>query len=159
MTTSHWKKIFLNPQQYVNVLLPNLFHKIVILSVHQFIMTSILINLAIPHFKLMHHHSTMNEKIMRKNMEKNLWIVKKEVYKEDTTGNMYINRMKYCFDWSHLKTLCTNWCILEPGWNYWYFFVYWFEWCITEFTVLIQCKKFIFKNAITSISRSSSFWK
>ena len=51
LKTSHWKRLVLNIQLHVNVLLPKLLHQIVILPVHIFIMTLPQITLAILHMK------------------------------------------------------------------------------------------------------------
>ena len=49
--TSHFKGLLLNPQLHVNVLLPKLLNQLVILLVHQFMMTPLLVTLSIPHMK------------------------------------------------------------------------------------------------------------
>ena len=65
LITSHLKIFLLNPQLYMNVLLRILLNKIVILTVHQFRMTPLMIILAIPHMKHMQNKLTMSEKIIQ----------------------------------------------------------------------------------------------
>ena len=43
--------LLLNPQQHANVLLPKLFNQVVILTLHQSIMTPLMITLTMPHMK------------------------------------------------------------------------------------------------------------
>ena len=64
--------LLLNPHQNANVLLPKLLHKTVILTVHQLIMTPLLITLEIPHMKYMYHKLTTRGKVMQEKMGKSL---------------------------------------------------------------------------------------
>ena len=65
LITSHLKIFLLNPQIYMNVLLRILLNKIVILTVHQFRMTPLLIVLAMPHTKQMYQQLKISGKILK----------------------------------------------------------------------------------------------
>ena len=72
LITSHLKIFLLNPQLYMNVLLRILLNKIVILTVHQFRMTPLMIILAIPHMKQIYHQLIIIGIIMQINMGNNI---------------------------------------------------------------------------------------
>ena len=65
LTKINWKMLLLNPHQHVNVLLLKLFYQIVILPVHQFIITPLMITLAIPHKKYIYYQFTTSRKSMQ----------------------------------------------------------------------------------------------
>ena len=62
------KMFLLNTQPHMNVLHLIMANQIVILKVHQFIMTPIMIILSIPHMNQMYHQLTISGKIMQKKL-------------------------------------------------------------------------------------------
>ena len=70
--TSCLEMLLLNTQLHMNVVALILLNKMVILKAHQFIMTPLMIILAIAHIKQMYHQLKMSEKIMQEHMVNNL---------------------------------------------------------------------------------------
>ena len=64
--------LLLNPQLHINVIIPKLLIKIVILLVHQFIIKPLLITLAIPHMKYIYYQLTTSGKIIQEKMDNNI---------------------------------------------------------------------------------------
>ena len=127
---SIWRRSLLNPQLHINLILLKLFHKIVIIPVHQFIITTLLITFEIQHMKYMYHQLTMTGDIMPEKIGRDIWIVIITGIHIIHWSNMYRNWMEYVLDGVIWTTVCSSSFIIGPELTWCSLFVYCYEGCI-----------------------------